>query len=528
MVIRMRRLDVLLVEDNAIKDRLSERYREFFSELGYDAKVDIIRCDIGIVQSVIGENDYHVVVSDLSFGNLDLLEGLKLVKWIKSSNPHIFVIANSGENLPISNFVGVGMDLFIPKGKVLSNDKIHKDWFLKQFERNFRINTELVIEGGQIRENYSARSAREIQRLFAECLFSTHRFDTEFDPARAKLTALTRGFSDSRVFSVISKSSEGEFDHIKAVVKISQLDRAVEELENYNRFVKWTLPYDWRVDVLGSSFGAKYGAICYSFVTGDEGGFNDLEYYIASGVYEKIEYVIDKIMDIDKRKWYKGGVYSNFQSISEYYNGRYFEPYKSDFQACQDIFEKEIQDILDFVPISGRLQSKQCDIGVELPVQGIYSRYDAECQSCIGHGDLHARNIILSDMDQGKIVFIDFQQTGRCHVFEDFIVMESSIRLNYPIYDVGPEKLIELEIKLSLDEDIVENNKYRLIQKIRRRAFEHFPSEDKYNFVFGSMSFSLRLLREMKIVNQPRQNLLVCIVGALVAFSSRGLPSDTV
>lgn len=515
---KLRSLSVLLVEDNPIKEQLQARYEELFEEAGYRATIKIVECSLTKVQQIIKSQSFQVVITDLSFKDMSVLEGLKLASWIKDKRPGIFVIASSGENFPISKFVGVGMDMFVPKGKLITNDKTYRKLALDQFSSNFRLNTELSIVGSAIEDNFKKEDWEEVKLLMSECLFTSHHFDEEFDPAVVKMEALTKGFSDSRVFSINSTSARGDFQHIQAVVKVSRREKAREELERFHRFVKWTLPYDWRVDVLGSAFGAKFGAVCYSFVTGDKENFYDLEHFILAADHDRVLSVVNRIMDTSSRKWYRGDLYTNYASIAETYGKRYFGIYNSDVQQSQDIFEREIQSMLDFTPINGRVKSAKLGVTFPLPVEGVYSRFDGECQTCIGHGDLHARNIILSEKPNGKIVFIDFQQTGRCHVFEDFIVFESSIRLNYPNIGLSLEEQFEFERKLNEDEDIDDNEKYSLMQAVRRRAREHFPDEPMQNFVFGSMSFSLRLLREEKIVGQSRGNLLLSISASCCYF----------
>lgn len=518
---RLRTLKVLLVEDNPIKEQLKARYEELFEEAGYQASIEMIECNLTKVQQTIQASSFHVVITDLSFNDMNALEGLKLAKWIKEKRPSILVIANSGENFTISKFIGVGMDIFVPKSKLLTKDIAYRSIALEEFRRKFRLNTELFIAGNAIEENFKAADREEVKLLISECLFTSHSFDEEFDPSFVELDALTKGFSDSRVFSVKSGSKEGEFQHIQAVVKVSRKDKAREELERFHRFVKWTLPYDWRVDVLGSAFGAKFGAVCYSFVSAENEKFYDLEHYIITADFERVLAVIDRIMDTSSRKWYRGDLYSNYSSIAETYGKRYFDSYGSDVQKSQEIFEREIREILDFVPISGRVYSKDLDVEFMLPAEGVYSRFDAECQTCIGHGDLHARNIILSEKTNGKIVFIDFQQTGRCHVFEDFIVFESSIRLHYPDCAISEAEQFELEQKLNSGADVGENLKYQLLQKVRQRAFEHFDCEPQQNYVFGALSFNLRLLREKKVVGEARRNLLIAIASACCFFAER-------
>jgi len=71
-------------------------------------------------------------------------------------------------------------------------------------------------------ENGRARS--EVTRLVQECLLTSHDFDDTFDLRKVKLIPLTCGYSDSRIFRVLSSSRNGNFRHIQSVIKISAVD----------------------------------------------------------------------------------------------------------------------------------------------------------------------------------------------------------------------------------------------------------------------------------------------------------------
>jgi hypothetical protein len=61
---------------------------------------------------------------------------------------------------------------------------------------------------------------------------------------------------------------------VPAVLKVSKREFAEKAITNYQRYVKWGVPYLWRVDVLGTGFNKHFGAIAYSFVM--SGNFRNL------------------------------------------------------------------------------------------------------------------------------------------------------------------------------------------------------------------------------------------------------------
>ena len=58
---------------------------------------------------------------------------------------------------------------------------------------------------------------------------------------------------------------------------------------------------------------------------------------------------------------------------------------------------------------------------------------------------MNSNNILISD--NNDLVFIDFQDTGRGHVFEDFVVFETSIRLYCNCF-LSFSKLLKMETDL--------------------------------------------------------------------------------
>lgn len=520
----MRCLNVVIAEDNKVNaDMYIERYRTFFKSIGYEAEFTLSKCNASNIMRLVATDDFNILITDITFGDDDEMGGFAVIADVKTKYPNIFVIGNSSADPGVTRTVGPTFDIFIPKDALISNEINTDDWYSNEFRRRFRCNTELDFEDGALSMFSSKGRARgEVKRLIQECLFTSHEFDEGFDLCKVRISPLTRGFSDSAVLRVLSSSRIGDFKHIQSVIKISKVDKARKELDNFNRFVKWTLPFEWRVDLLGHASGERFGAVCYSFVDSEDqqGKFLDLEKFIEDGDEKKVRYVVGKIMDVDSRKWYRGDIYKPEPSISEFYRQRYYQPYDSDYRKTQRVFEREVRDILDLIPTAGKIESKALGETFSLPTRGVLSHRDGPCQTCIGHGDLHGRNILVSERDEGKVVFIDFQNTGRCHVFEDFVVLESSLRLNFPNTVDSDADLISLEKNLNDFEDTLEDKKFSLMREIRERAFLHFEEEPRQNYVFAQLAFSMRLLREKKIVGQARRNILIGIVGACRYFET--------
>src|SRR5690606_1055540 len=70
-------------------------------------------------------------------------------------------------------------------------------------------------------------------------------------------------------------------------------------------------------------------------------------------------------------------------------------------------------------------------------------------KSCILHGDLNSDNVILNR--NNKIAaLVDFQRTGRGHVFQDLASLEASVRINYPEHSAFGD-ILEIERLIALN-----------------------------------------------------------------------------
>jgi hypothetical protein len=114
-----------------------------------------------------------------------------------------------------------------------------------------------------------------------------------------------------------------------------------------------------------------------------------------------------------------------------------------------------------------------------------------------------------------RFIFIDFQDTGRGHVFQDFVAFESSVRMNYGrdgsyIYaakgeedvankQLSPQQFLQWECQLARLVAGTELNEgpqlFRLIAQIRSMARRNFPTEDWNTYLYASAIHHFRLLR---------------------------------
>jgi hypothetical protein len=123
---------------------------------------------------------------------------------------------------------------------------------------------------------------------------------------------------------------------------------------------------------------------------------------------------------------------------------------------------------------------------------------------------LHSGNILISDADE--IAFIDFQDTGPGHVFLDFAVMESSIRLQLPPVRKG--KRIAME--MFRDEDGLVRSGRRgpgwldLVRTLRGKAWECVPTASNWELLYSVAMTHLKLLRLPHLTDHQRARLIAC------------------
>jgi hypothetical protein len=109
--------------------------------------------------------------------------------------------------------------------------------------------------------------------------------------------------------------------------------------------------------------------------------------------------------------------------------------------------------------------------------------------------------------------FIDFRDTGRGPVFEDFVVFESSIRLQYRA-NTDLEGLIQREKSLIETGDDT-SSLWAIVGEIRQLAWNNFPMEKRFNYIYGLAVFSFRLLRFSDLESWQKDQVVACLLACL-------------
>jgi CheY-like chemotaxis protein len=267
-------LTVLVIESSLLLiDQLKPGYTQIFEISGYNP-VFFGATSEKDARDVIDREWPHIIICDmtLSQGGAD---GLIIVQHLKQDYPDIFLILASKQAYSIRSVFAkkAFFDMFFDKTEINAGNRTYFDIYSQQLRERFQVNTYIDIDddASGYKKDFKASELREFNSLLAQITFTGHDSDAMITPDTARIDKLTGGFSGSKVYRFTTFNRSSKLESVTAVLKVSTRFYAQTELQNYNKFVKWGLPYTWRVDVLGCGFTKKYGAIAYSFVHGDVG-----------------------------------------------------------------------------------------------------------------------------------------------------------------------------------------------------------------------------------------------------------------
>jgi hypothetical protein len=515
---QMKQLKVLIIESTeAIYEKIQHSYREVFNLSGYSPEY------FGATQEttarkIIEAEWPNVIICDMSLGVES--DGLLVLRNLRKDFPDLFFILASKSEYSYRNIVAkkAFFDLFFDKGELIGSSKSYTELCANKFSEIFKINTKITIDesaSGYKNDYLGKGELREFSSLLAQVTFTGHDSDTQITPDTVRISKLAGGLSGSKVYRFSTCNSISKLESIPAVLKVSEKEWAIKELNNYNKFVKWGLPYTWRVDVLGSGVTKKYSAVAYSFVQGDTSKQIDtLTYFLENGEYLVAQSVIEKIFSPQMRRWYGDELLEHEENIVHRYLERYFIGSESK-NLSSSVFKKICANVYGVIPSGANLIVDGITIGE--PIAKLFGTPRDGYLSCICHGDLNSNNVIVSETKE--VIFIDFQETGRGHVFEDFVTMESSVRLYGKHNEIDDwHNYLQNEINIAnSDINSTVSKPHELICRIRKLAASNFPNEPFINYYYACAAFHFRLLRA-KLTDLQQKKCVATIIGALSHF----------
>ena len=378
-------------------------------------------------------------------GGLDIF-GFDYIAHIKGRFPDVVFFLVTRENVPIEAFNRFPQpDGIFNRLRFTRGDAEYDKYFTGQFRRSFR-----RVKIGEIRLKESVQNALpELKtrgrvgqpikppefRSLIEQLCYMDRVAVDGEISVVELDKLEGGFSGDLVCTIEIEPGGKRFQ-VPAVVKLASRENAGKETINHARYVKWMLPYTWRVDVLGTAESEYFGGICYSFAHGGSEQPISLATAIKRGHKKQIRDVISAVFDPKRQTWYSQ-TRTAHKDIGLYLstNLPYFDSDDARVRKIRRVKELIKSKLVGIpgVAISDEKNSFALTVeGDTIDLGGIqdwpYSEnWRIDAIECICHGDMNAGNIMVRP-DSSAFAFIDFRHTGWHHWTRDFCSMESSVR----------------------------------------------------------------------------------------------------
>ncbi|HMI20101.1 MAG TPA: phosphotransferase [Sphingomonas sp.] len=511
---------IFIDDDSKMAAELRPHYASFFEACGYQATFFDAKGE-GAARKLIDAEDPHILVCDLGF-DTDF-SGLHTIRTLRGSYPDLFVIGTSRGDYrsEVIDSRQPSFHMFIDKKALLGGKQKYLELSQRRFLDAFKLETAVRITNldAMTGDLLKAGPKRELVSLIRQVMFCGHEPDDLMHPDEVTLEPMAGGLSGSWVFKMISRNSKSGITCVPAVLKVSALEYAQQELDNYHRFVKWGLPYTWRVDLLGSGTTKSYGAIAYSFILSDLQKFEPLTDALRKCEDSRVAAVIDTLFSPDMRRWYGDPLIRTEKNIVERYVGRYFRG-----AEAQSISEAKFLEVAQKA-FKAHLVGSSVMVGArkfDNPGAVLFGFPMGEYRSCICHGDLNSNNVMLAANEQ--TIFIDFQETGRAHVFEDFVTMEASIRLYHGEDGLHGDRLLEADMAVGDGQDIAGLGAgHKLIAQIRRLARKNFPNENFTTYYYAAAAFHYRLLRVANLTDGQTERVVAAVLANLSALMrSRG------
>ncbi len=355
--------------------------------------------------------------------------------------------------------------------------------------------------------------------------FTTINSETNTTVSKVILEYIDSGESKSYVFKMKSYLKNG-LENIPSIIKISTKNLAKQERDNYLNYVKWSLPYNWRVELMSYSEWQDLGCLCYTFAI-SLGEIRPITYYIKNKNIVKINRIIETIFDPDQLRWYHNSNVQIADSIMEHYIEKWFvgengKKRNVSNQIIEELLQaKNIRFNKNYITLNAKK--------IRMP-ENFHGRERGRFHTTILHGDMNSNNILIGENSPYPI-FIDFQDTGRGHIFQDFIVFENSIRL-YGDMQLDFKDLFELDLALhyyftkEIEKSEIPNISSPFVEsiiKLRESALKTFEQGKYQRYVYGLAMNCYSRLRKAKTFNENVNNqMLACLLASIYFLDEKG------
>jgi hypothetical protein len=534
-------------------DNVVPRVRAILTKMGYVPNIDARVVDLGIDAERLIDARPDIVICDNDFGDEGRQSlGFNFVSRFKPLYPDCIFVIMTQEQFTNNEFGKLfpHPDLVIWKSFLNSEDKNYERFVTAELGRLIkRAKVGAIALSPALRAAFQGLRTQgskgqkkrpitetEIHSLVEQMCYMG-RPGPENTVDTMELDKIDEGMSHSVVATVALKGSSHSFK-VPGVAKFSTRQSALTELENHSRYVKWTLPYTWRVDVIGSGVTGEFGVVCYSFAHGGSVRPVSLDQAIKAGDAGHVAGVIGAVLDPDRQTWY-----AESRTISKDL-GAYLStdrPYfvdPNDWDTKLGVLLKLLRTLRTRkeVKITERRGAFIVEIGnIQIDFSNFINflfakNWGVPVIECICHGDMHGGNIMVKP-NSSEFAFIDFRHTGWHHRARDFCSLEGSIRTWFPRKDEVKDfiKYFERECSWIEDgQDLVDRGRYgddrSVVGQVRNLFLKNFKGSTYLEYILATLVHSIWMLSFDSTWAESQKEILLAKILAEMSFLQKKLP----
>ncbi|MEM6835660.1 MAG: response regulator [Cyanobacteria bacterium P01_C01_bin.120] len=489
-------INILVVDDDEVVRRNLEKAlrREGYTvEIASDSQSACLKFE---------ESPIHLAILDLMMpdlqGKFSGRAGIDLLTWIKQYHPETFTLmltgAGTGSIGAEANSLGAGY---------IEKDELQPKNLKDKIREIVNINYELKIDFRHSTQLANSEDEEILRRLF-------------IDSSEIKVSKLNEGSRGTVIYQVISRNFDGSW-RVPFATKITWKSLIIQEEKNYPKWVENQLGGFRYANIIGkAAYSFKRGGINMSFLNVNLDGLREFSLFFQTSDTETVVDAISKLFKETLSNWYEGKEPEYLNFVEEY--SKYLNVENWNLRRSINRHLKEFKD-------SSYIKLEEVDICFPNPISAferlLESRDQFNKRSYISttHGDLHASNILVDSQNNSWL--IDFSNTGKSHIFRDFIELEVSLK--FDLLDTKDlNSLLELESTLLSQEtfqhqpsftssDIAFQKAFHVIMKVREYAYLTIaPKHDIYDYYIGLLFYSLNMLRfSSNAVNRTKK---ICIL----------------
>ena len=510
--------------ESAAGTAYKKRLREVLQLAGFDSKIKLVISNTKAAKAKkpFAGKYYDMVISDMSLGNIEDRLGLFFLAQVKRDHPDIFTALITGHSLHSADMVRASQHVDIVINKTRLGNPEYAEGIADSFRKKLIVNVSAFVGDGvgELVEKKDKGALMDVNRAVRRLTYSGPPEKDLPRVGRVSLHPLESGHSGATVFQMSAKSDRG-VPCLDAILKVALRTNEIatasirREIDNYARYVRWNLPQQWRPELLGHSGGMYATAVCYASVASPGQLLQTVQDHARQGDESVITSIVDNLFSPDSNWWYRPQNIERLSSVQVYYQSRVDDD--DSLEKQRTVFRRALSDY-DTSDL-GKIVIEEFE--VTSPEVALYARPTKPGCTSIVHGDLNTANVFVhSRNSEVDIELIDFSESGRGHVFFDFVVFEVNLRLDSP----GLKDCLVLEILRS--EMAFLGGEYSAITfgeqiaTLRTNAFQNFPDEPREHYFFALAAFAFDLIDSPNLGDNDRARLCSLICSSILKHES--------